>query len=197
MQVMSIVAQQRRFAVDEYYAMAETGILSADERVELLEGVIVPMSPIGVRHAACVMRLSQLLYDGVRRRANVSVQGPLRIDERTELQPDLMLLAWRDDFYATRHPAPADVLLLIEVSDTTVTFDRVEKRRVYARAGISEVWLVNLPEQRVETYADPHRARYRRTHVARSGAALAPGALPDLSLPVSQVLAAAAGRQGS
>ena len=187
---MSIVAQQqRRFAVDEYYAMANTGILGADERVELLEGVIVPMSPIGARHAACVMQLSQLLYEGARRRANVSVQGPLRIDERTELQPDLMLLAWRGDFYASRHPGPEDVLLLIEVSDTTLSFDRTEKCPVYARSGIAEVWLVNLPEQRVEVYSDPHGPRYRTVHVARSGMDMAPAALADLSLPVSQVLA--------
>ena len=80
------------------------------------------------------MRFSQLLHEGVRRRANVSVQSPLRIDEHTELQPDLVLLAWRDDFYITRHPGPGDVLLLIEVSGTTVSFDRTEKCPIYARA---------------------------------------------------------------
>lgn len=187
---MSIAVRQRRFAVDEYYAMANARILGADERVELLDGLIVPMSPIGERHSACVMRLSQLLHEGARRRANVSVQGPLRIDERTELQPDLMLLAWRDDFYAARHPGPADVLLLVEVSDTSAFFDRTEKLPVYARAGISEVWLVNLPEQRVEGYTDPHPhgSRYRTVQVARSGMDLAPFALADVALPVSQVL---------
>ena len=186
---MSILANQRRFAVDEYHAMADTGVLAPDERVELLEGVIVPMSPIGERHASCVMRLSQLLYEGVRRRTNVSVQSPLRIDEHTELQPDLMLLAWRDDFYAARHPGPGDVLLLIEVSDTTISFDRTEKCPIYARAGIPEVWLVNLPDQCVERYTEPRGSRYATVRVVRSGMHLTPAALPDLSLPVHEVLA--------
>ena len=186
---MSILANQRRFAVDEYHAMADTGVLAPDERVELLEGLIVPMSPIGERHASCVMRLSQLLYEGSRRRANVSVQNPLRIDEHTELQPDLMLLAWRDDFYVVRHPGPGDVLLLIEVSDATVSFDRTEKCPIYARAGIPEVWLVNLPHRCVERYTEPRGSRYDTVRVLRSGTRLTPSALPDLLLPVHQVLA--------
>ena len=186
---MSTLVEQRRFAVDEYHAMAETGILRADERVELLEGVIVPMSPIGERTRGCVMALAQFLYEGARRRANVSVQGPLRIDERTELQPDLMLLRWRDDFYRSRHPVPADVLLLIEVSDTTLSFDRTEKSPLYARAGISEVWLVNLPEQCIEVHTEPRGSRYGTVRVARSGIDLVPSALADISLPVTQVLA--------
>ena len=185
---MSTLVEQRRFAVDEYHAMAEAGILLADERVELLEGVIVPMSPIGERHAGCVMELSQLLYEGARRRANVSVQGPLRINEHTELQPDLMLLTWRDDFYRSRHPVPADVQLLIEVSDTTVSSDRTEKCPLYARAGISEVWLVNLPEQRVEVYTEPRGSRFGMVRVVRSGMTLEPSALAGISLPASQVL---------
>ena len=185
---MSTLVEQRRFGVDEYHAMAETGILGADERVELLEGVIVPMSPIGERHAGCVMELSQLLYEGARRRDNVSVQGPLRIDERTELQPDLMLLRWRDDFYRSRHPVPADLLLPIEVSATTVSFDRTEKCPLYARAGISEVWLVNLPERCVEVYTQPRGSRYGTKRIASSGMDLVPSALADIALPVSQVL---------
>ena len=187
MNVLTLV-KQRRFGVDEYHAMSETGILGADERVELLEGVIVPMSPIGERHAACVMRLSQFLHEAVRRRANVSVQNPVLIDERTELQPDLMLLGWREDFYAARHPGPDDVLLLIEVSDTTVSFDRTEKCSIYARAGISEGWLVNLPGQCVEVYTEPHDEGYGTMRVVRSGMLLTATALADISLPVSQVL---------
>ncbi len=135
------------------------------------------------------MRFSQLLHEGVRRRANVSVQSPLRIDEHTELQPDLVLLAWRDDFYITRHPGPGDVLLLIEVSDTTVSFDRTEKCPIYARAGIPEVWLVNLPDQCAERYSDPRGSRYDTIRVLRSGMHLTPAALADLLLPVQEVLA--------
>ena len=135
------------------------------------------------------MRFSQLLHEGVRRRANVSVQSPLRIDEHTELQPDLVLLAWRDDFSITRHPGPGDVLLLIEVSDTTVSFDRTEKCPIYARAGIPEVWLVNLPDQCAERYSDPRGSRYDTIRVLRSGMHLTPAALADLLLPVQEVLA--------
>ena len=173
---MSILDKQRRFAVDAYHAMADTGVLAPDERVELLEGVIVPTSPIGERHASCVIRLSQLLHEGVRRRANVSVQSPLRIDEHTELQPDLMLLACRDDFCVAHHPGPGDVLLLNGVSVSTVSFDRTEK-------------CPNLPDQCVERYSDPRGSRYDTVRVLRSGMHLTPAALADLLLPVQEVLA--------
>ena len=119
----------------------------------------------------------------------MSVQNPVRIDEHTELQPDLMLLAWRDDFYITRHAGPGDVLLLIEVSDATVSFDRTEKCPIYARAGIPEVWLVNLPDQCVERYTDPRDSRYDTIRVPRSGMHLTPAALADLLLPVQEMLA--------
>jgi len=152
---MSLLLEHRRFTVDEYHRMAEAGILDEDERVELLDGEVVAMSPIGRRHAACVDRLTHWLTATLGNRAIVRVQNPIALDAHSEPEPDLALLRPRDDFYATRTPGPADITLVIEVADTTIDKDRKVKLPLYARHGIVEVWLIDLIKDAVEVHRSP------------------------------------------
>jgi len=149
---MAVQVARRRFTVDEYHQMARAGILSEDDRVELLDGEIVTMSPIGSLHQAYVDRLNRLFSMLVGTSAIVCVQGPVQLDGYSEPQPDILLLRPRDDFYAHAHPGPEDVLLVVEVADTAVEYDRRIKFSYYARAGISEAWLVDLSGGAVEVY---------------------------------------------
>jgi Uma2 family endonuclease len=177
---------RRRFTVHDYHRMGEAGILHEDDRVELIAGVIVEMAAIGTRHFACVNALNRLLVRGVGDEAIVSVQNPVRLDEHTEPQPDLTVLRTRD--YRRSLPGPGDVLLLIEVSDTTLSYDRGVKLPLYARAGIPEVWIVDLAGQIVERHTDPSGAGYGRVEQARGGEKIEPNALPGLALNVDAVL---------
>jgi len=179
---------KRLFTVAEYHKMAEAGILSEDDRVELLEGEIVAMSPIGSRHAACVDRLAQCLVVQVGGRAIVRVQNPIRLGEHSEPQPDVALLKPRPDFYASSHPGPEHVLLVIEVAETSAAVDREVKVPLYARFGVPEVWLVDLAGDQVEVFREPSAEGYREVRVLRRGESLAPALLPDLLLPVDAVL---------
>jgi Uma2 family endonuclease len=181
---------RRRFTVDEYHRMAEAGILGEDDRVELLEGEIVEMSPIGWRHQACVDRLTQRLVPALQDRAILRPQGPIRLSPDSEPQPDLVVLRPRADFYAEGGPGPEDVLWLIEISDTSLRYDRDVKVPLYARYGIPEVWVVDLAEERVLVYRDPDPAEgYRSVQALGRGARLAPRAFPDLELAVDEILA--------
>jgi len=177
---------RRRFTVHDYHRMGEAGILHEDDRVELIEGEIVEMAAIGTRHFACVNQLNRLLVRGVGDAAIVSVQNPVRLDEHTEPQPDLTVLRVRD--YRDSLPMPEDVLLLIEVSDTTLTYDRGVKLPLYARAGIREVWIVDLPGEVIERNTDPSADSYRTSKRARRGEKIESTTLPELSLSVAAVL---------
>ncbi|MYC31706.1 MAG: Uma2 family endonuclease [Chloroflexi bacterium] len=179
---------RRRFTVAEYYAMAEAGILAPDERVELLDGDVIVMPPIGDWHASRVKRLNNFMLPSLQGRAIVSVQDPTRLDDASEPEPDVMLLRWRDDFYEGGHPGPADVLLLIEVSDTTVDYDRGVKLAAYAAAGIPEVWIVNRPDRRIESYADPAGDEYTTVRHYGPGETISPQAFPDAVLQVDQII---------
>jgi Uma2 family endonuclease len=163
-----------RFTVHDYHRMGEAGILQEDERVELIEGEIVEMAAIGTRHFSCVNRM---LVMGVGDAAVVSVQNPVRLNEHTEPQPDITVIRPRD--YTESLPVPDDVLLLMEVSDTTLPYDRNVKLPLYACAGIGEVWSVNLPAKTIEQYTDPSGDGYRRVDHKRGGQELQPAALPD------------------
>jgi Uma2 family endonuclease len=185
---MAVQVLRRRFSVEEYYLMAKAGILNEDDRVELIDGEIVEMAPIGSPHAGYVDRLNRLFTLRLGERGIVRVQNPVRLSEHSEPLPDLALLRPRDDFYATAHPGPADVLLLIEVADTSVDYDREVKARLYARAGITEYWLVDLPEQRIEVYRDPAAGEYRQVRLVRRGERLVPEAFPSLELSSSDIL---------
>lgn len=185
----ALAPTRRRFTVAEYYAMAEIGILAENDRVELLEGDLIVMPPIGDWHAACVDRLNYALLPRLQGRAVVRVQGPTRLNYRSEPQPDVMLLRWRDDFYRGGHPGPDDVLLLIEVADTSVDYDRGAKLSAYARAGIPEVWIVTRENRRIEAYTEPESGAYATVRHTGPGASIAPEAFPDVILEVDRVVA--------
>jgi Uma2 family endonuclease len=157
---MSVRIAKHWFTVAEYNRMGEAGIFSEEDRVELVEGEVIERSPIGKRHAACVKRLSALLHRRFGQTAIVSVQDPIQLNDFSEPQPDIVLLNPRDDFYEQSLPMPPDVLLLIEVAETTVQYDRLVKVPLYARASIPEVWLVNLPEEQIELYTEPISGAY-------------------------------------
>jgi Uma2 family endonuclease len=180
-------AGKRRFTVDEYYRMAEAGILFEDDHVELIEGEVIEMTPIGGRHAACVDRLTKILVQRVGDAAIVRVQGPIRLSDNTEPQPDVALLRLRTDFYAEAHPTPEDVLLIIEVSETSLEYDREMKVPLYARAGIPEVWVVDLAGEKVHTYSRPIDGSYGDTRSAGRSDSIVPQALPSLALNVDNV----------
>jgi Uma2 family endonuclease len=178
--------------VDEYYRMAETGVLAPDARVELIEGEIFDIAPIGSRHGSAVMRLNHLMMAALADRAIVSVQSSLRLSQRSEPQPDLMLLKPRADFYASGHPSADDVLLLVEVSDTTARYDRGIKLSLYARHGVREVWIVDLDHHMLRTYRNPvgehEGAHYTEVMETASPGVLSPQAMPHLRVDLSAVL---------
>ena len=177
---------RHRFTVAEYYAMADAGILTENDRVELLDGDIIVMPPIRPWHAASVNRFIDLLPPLLRGRAVVTVQNPTRLNDISEPQPDVMLLKWREDYYGGGHPKPSDVLLLIEVSDTTVDYDRNTKLSAYARAGIPEVWIVSRQDRRIEAYTSPSGGAYSNVIHAGPTETIAPQAFPDVTLEVGQ-----------
>lgn len=146
---------RHRVTVSDYYKMANAGIFGEDDHVELIDGEVVDMAPIGSRHAGVVKRLTQHFSVIAGDQAIVSVQDPLHLDARSEPEPDLMLLKPRDDFYAAAHPEASDVLLLVEVGDATARFDREVKLPLYARHGITEVWLIDLETRQVEVCRSP------------------------------------------
>ncbi|MGH2588731.1 MAG: Uma2 family endonuclease [Dehalococcoidia bacterium] len=179
---------RRRFTVDEYYCMAEAGILHDDDRVELLDGEIIEMSAIGDKHFISVLRSNTIFSARLAGRALVSVQSPVRLSSGSEPEPDITLLRPRQDFYGTGKPGPEDVLLLIEVSDTTLVYDRDVKLPFYAAAGIPEVWIVDLNAARVLVYREPQDGAYRQTTVVARDGVLSPVAFPDLVLPVAEIV---------
>jgi len=186
--VMSLPLARRRFTVEDYHRMGEAGILSEDDRVELIEGEIVEMTPVGSRHAGCVNRLVRLFHRTVGDRALVSVQNPVRLGQHSEPQPDVALLKPRADFYAASHPGPGEVLLLVEVVESSAHYDREVKVPLYARAGIQEVWLVDLTKGCVEVHRNPAGASYAEVLRLRRGDRLAPAAFPDAVAAVEDVL---------
>lgn len=182
------VLTQHRFSVKDYYRMAETGVLSPDARVELLDGRIIDMSPIGPYHSGTVNRLSQIFQHKAQGRWMVSTQNPLHIDDYSEPEPDIMLVKPAADFYTKVHPNPADVFLLIEVADASLFYDRDDKLPAYGRADVCEVWIVNLVEQKLEVYRDPNFTGYGSKTILRLGQQAIPQAFPDLAVDVAELL---------
>jgi Uma2 family endonuclease len=178
----------RRFTVSEYHRMAEAGILGEDDRVELVGGELVEMTPIGSRHLACMVALNHLLVEASERRWFVSVQNPVRLSERDEPQPDLSLLRGMPDPAAPAPPGPEDVLVTIEVSDTTLSYDRNVKLPMYARARIPEAWIVDLTGRKVEVRSDPASDGYRASKTFGPGEVIVSSTAGGISLPVDEVL---------
>jgi len=179
---------RRRFTVEEYHRMAEAGILHEDDRVELIEGEIVEMSPIGHHHIASVMALSRRLTLAVGDRAVMSPQNPVRLSRDTEPEPDVVLLRPPETRYWQQAPCVEDVLLLIEVADSSYRYDRDVKLPLYARAGIPEVWVVDVADGAVEVHRQPGLRGYASAQRVERGGTIAPVAFPDATLAVAEVL---------
>jgi Uma2 family endonuclease len=178
---------RRQWTVAEYHRMADAGILGEDDRVELIAGEVIAMSPIGTRHAACVDRLNMALTRHAAANAIVRVQSPIQLDDYSEPQPDLALLRLRDDFYANAHPLPTDVLLLIEVADSSLQYDRATKLPLYAQSAIPEVWLVSVPDERIERYTQPVSGIYQMIQIVQRGQDVVSTALPGLVVAADRV----------
>lgn len=181
------LATPHSFTRKDYHAMIDAGILREDDPLELLNGQIIQNMPIGTAHAAMVNRLNQLLSARVGNRYIVSVQNPIGLNEFSEPEPDLALLQPRDDFYATSHPTPQNVELLIEVADTSLGFDREDKVPLYSMCGISEVWLVDLPTKSVHVFRQPGQANYSEVLRLRGEDKLSIPGLPDAQLSVREL----------
>ena len=178
--------RRHRVTVDEYHHMAEVGLLARDARVELIEGEIVEMPPIGSRHAAVVDRLNETLGRAVGPRAIVRCQNPIQLGGASEPQPDLALLARRQDFYELQLPTGADTLLVIEVSDSTLSYDLRRKAALYARHGIPELWVIDVERRKLHLHRDCANGEYKTisTHDTLGVTSIAslPGVSVDLSL---------------
>jgi Uma2 family endonuclease len=189
MAVESITAR-RRFTREEYHRMGDVGILKPTDRVELIRGEIVEMSPAGRRHRAFVDNLTDLLTPRLTGRALVSVQNPVVLSDDTEPQPDVQILRRRPVPYKEREAFSEDTLLLIEVAETSLRYDRSIKLRLYAEAGIPEYWIVDCAVEAVEIYRSPHAEGYRDVlRVTEAGAAVSPQAFPDVTLTLAQIFA--------
>lgn len=180
--------QRHRITVDQYHRMGETGVLAPDARVELIEGEIIDMAPIGADHGSVVDQLTSLLVKAVGERAVVRVQGAVRLDQRSEPQPDVALLRPRADRYRGHQPLPQDLLLLVEVSDTTLRYDRDLKVPLYARHAIPEVWLFDLQQAHLLRYRSPEGGQYRLGDVLPEPGRLELAALPGVEVDLSGVL---------
>jgi Uma2 family endonuclease len=184
-------ARERRLTVEEYHAMGDAGIFSEDDRVELLNGHLISMSPIGPSHAHCVNRLNELFVQRViwdeQKRAQVGVQNPIRISSLSEPEPDVSL--YDPKMPTDRHPGPNDLLLVVEVADSSVEYDRDVKAQAYGEAGIPEYWVVDLENEVVEVFRRPEADGYAERIRHRRGDDLSVTTLPDLdSIPVADVL---------
>jgi Uma2 family endonuclease len=184
---MSVQVAKWTFTTDEYHRMVKAGILSEDDLVELIEGEIVKMSPIGSRHAACVKHLNSILSKRLDH-VIISIQDPIVLNDYSEPQPDVALLRPRDDYYAGSLPTADDVLLIIEVADTSVEYDRNVKLPLYALSRIPEVWLAVLPEDLVEAHSGPVNGTYQNVRYLHRGESISPGNLPTFALRVDDIL---------
>ena len=178
---------QHRLSVDDYYKMGEAGIFGPHERVELIEGRLIDMAPIGSDHAGKVIRFTTLLSSVLAGRALISSQNPIRLSDHSEPQPDFAVLRPRSDFYEASHPEPQDVLLIIEVADTSIRYDQEIKLPLYARHGIPEVWLLDLRNAQLEVYRQPGADGYAEVLRPANDDEIAPVLLPAAKLSIAEL----------
>ena len=185
----TVELKRRRFTIEEYHRMGEVGIFHEDDRVELIEGEIIEMSPIGRLHAGTVDRIANVFFRRLGERTIVRVQNPVVFTELvSEPQPDVTLLVPRPDFDTSGHPGTGDILLVVEVMDSSVAFDRGVKLRLYARAGVAEVWLANVNTRRIEGYRRPSPEGYAESRAFQEDDLLAIQAFPDVTFTVRELL---------
>lgn len=184
---MDAEVSRRRFTVGQYRRMAEAGILAVDDRVELLDGEIVEMTPVGRRHSACVAALLRILPSGVGGRGAVWSQGSIPLSLFSEPQPDITVLRPRAVSYRDADPTPADILLVVEVSDGSLRRDRDVKLPLYARAEIPEAWIADVQGEVLSVYRDPGTTGYGSVRHLGGDAVVSPGAFPDIRIPVAEI----------
>jgi Uma2 family endonuclease len=185
---MAVEPKRRKFTTDEYEWMGRVGILREDDRVELIDGEVVEMAPIGPGHASRVKRSAAKLHKRFGDVAVVSVQDPIVVSRHNEPEPDLALLRPRVDFYELAHPTASDVLLVVEVADSTLAYDRGVKTGIYAAAVIPETWVLNVPDGVLHVYREPVEGEYRVVQTFRRGEKVAPLAFPDREIDVAELL---------
>jgi len=185
---MATEISKRLFTVHDYHHMVDAGILSEDDRVELIHGEILALSPIGPPHNAAILRANQSLGKIVGDWALVGVQGSVRLDEYDEPQPDLYLLRPKDDFYASGHAGPADIFLMIEVADSSLEYDQGIKMHLYAETRVPEYWVADVRNQCVIAYSDIEGNTYRTVRRFQRGDTIAPQLLPECRIPVDILL---------
>lgn len=178
---------KRLFTVKEYYKMAETGILHPDERVELLNGEIITMSPINSPHAGVVSHLYELLFVQLQGKTTINCQNPIHLADTSEPEPDITVAHFKKDRYRSHHPKPEDIYFIIEVADSTLEKDRKAKRLLYAKAGIGEYWIVNVTERQIEVFSQPADGNYQIMQVVRLGEQLS-SLTTDFVLNVDELL---------
>lgn len=187
---ISSVKKPKRFRVEEFHKMMEAGILPEESGWEIIDGYVIDKMTIGSKHAGTVKRLNKSMSDLLGDTAIVSIQDPIHIDDYNEPEPDVALLKPRQDFYVQSHPMPEDVLLVVEVSDSTVEYDRLIKKAIYAEAGIQEFWLVNFQDNTVECYSQPKNGSYRLAKILERGETIKSNSIENLVLQVDEILGA-------
>ena len=188
MQVNEAQIERYPITTDLYHQMIERGILTENDKIELLEGELIKMSAVGPRHAACVERLSDYLKDELGIVVSIRHQNPVELSDYSEPEPDIAVIKRRADYYLHAHPQPGDVLLLVEVADSTLKKDRGVKLGAYAQAGIAEYWIVNLVDDLIEVYTNPTGNTYQNVRLVRRDETLALQALPTITLQSDEVL---------
>lgn len=185
---MAVQPTKLCFTVNDYYRMAEAGIFAEDARLELVNGEVIEMTPIGSRHAACVKKLTELLYNSLSKKVQIGVQDPILLNDFTEVRPDISLLRRKKDFYAKRHPNANEVYLVIEIADTSITYDRSIKLPLYAQAGIAEIWIIDLQNEVVEISSDPDGGDFLKKTIYKTGESVRSNIFPELIIPVNEIL---------
>lgn len=178
----------KRFRVEDFRRMTEVGILPEESGWEIIDGYLIDKMSIGSKHASTVKRLNKIFTNLVGNQTIISVQDPIHIDDYNEPEPDIAVLVQRSNFYSEGHPTSEDVLLLIEVSDSTIEYDRDIKKTLYAEAGIAEFWLINLKENTVERYSSPKNGNYRLAEILESGETIKVGTIKNLELKIDEIL---------
>lgn len=180
--------QRHRLSVQDYHLMGDTGILSPDTKVELINGEIIDMTPIGSRHAGTLNRLIKIITEATGETAILSVQNPIILGDYSEPEPDIALLRPREDFYTAAHPRAEEILLIIEISESSARYDREIKLPIYARHGIPEVWLVDIEHQKILFFGAPREGRYKNISSSKQLNQVSPAELPDVSLDLTVLL---------
>jgi Uma2 family endonuclease len=191
MQVMAVQPSRKLLTVADFYQLAADGVLTEDSPVELIEGALVEMPPIGPGHADSVDTVADVLRERMHRRARIRVQNPLRLSARSEVQPDIAVVRLPDErgqSYAEAHPTARDTLLVIEVAGSSLAFDLGEKARLYARYSVPELWVLDLAGRRLIVHREPSEDHYASVQVFERGSTISISALPDLTLAVSDLL---------